>query len=104
MQRDLFTPEETAPAQAAGLYADVVFDRPLDHAYTYAVGSAQRDAIAVGKRVRAPFGRGDKPTIGFCVRLTGDAPQRAVKELHSVVDDEALLDEHLMRLTRWMAD
>jgi primosomal protein N' (replication factor Y) len=104
MQRDLFTPEEAPPVQAAGLFADVVFDRPLDHAYTYAVGESLRSSIAVGKRVRAPFGRGDKPTIGYCVRLTETPPQRAVKELHSVVDDEALLSDTLMRLTRWMAD
>jgi primosomal protein N' (replication factor Y) len=104
MQRDLFTSETSLPAQAAGLFADIVFDRPLDHAYTYAVGEALRGTIAVGKRVRAPFGRGDKPTIGFCVRVTENAPERTVKELHSVVDDEVLLSDNLMRLTRWMAD
>ena len=53
MQRDLFTPEEAASAQAAGLYADVVFDRPLDHAYTYAVGSALRDSYAFSSAPRA---------------------------------------------------
>src|SRR5437764_4987670 len=103
MQRDLFTPEE-GPPQAAGLFADVVFDRPLDHAFTYAVGEKLRGAVAVGKRVRAPFGRGDKATVGYCVRLTESAPDRAVKEIVGVLDDEPLLTDHLMRLTRWMAD
>ena len=61
-------------------------------------------SIAVGKRIRAPFGRGDRTTIGYCVRLTETPPPRPVKELAAVLDDEALLDDHLMRLTRWMAD
>jgi primosomal protein N' (replication factor Y) len=104
MQRDLFISEAPPPPPAAGVFADVVFDRPLDHAYTYAVGDNFLDKIAVGKRVRAPFGRGDKATIGFCVRLSDNAPERAVKEILGVIDDEALLNDDLLRLTRWMAD
>jgi primosomal protein N' (replication factor Y) len=104
MQPDLFHSEPTPVPQAAGFFADIVFDRPLDHAYTYAVGDDLRGKIGVGKRVRAPFGRGDKATIGYCVRLSETAPPRAVKELLDVIDDEALLTDNLMRLTRWMAD
>ncbi len=104
MQRSLFITEEAPQPAPAGLFADVVFDRPLDHAYTYAVGEDLRDKVGVGKRVRAPFGRGDKATIGYCVRLSETAPERPVKELLGVLDNEALLDEHLLRLTRWMAD
>ena len=84
--------------------ADIVFDRPLDHAFTYAVGPELRERIAVGKRVRAPFGRGDKATVGYCVRLSETPPERQVKELVGVLDDEALLTDNLLRLTRWMAD
>src|SRR5579883_1955543 len=104
MQRDLFVSDAPPPPPAAGLFADVVFDRPLDHAYTYAVGEELRDKIGVGKRVRAPFGRGDKATVGYCVRVSDAAPERAVKELVGVLDDEALLNDDLLRLTRWMAD
>ena len=104
MQRDLFNPEAATSEQTAALFADVVFDRPLDHAFTYAVGAALRDRIAVGKRVRAPFGRGDKATVGYCVRLSETPPERQVKELVAVLDDEALLTDNLLRLTRWMAD
>jgi primosomal protein N' (replication factor Y) len=104
MQRDLFVTDDSPHLPTAGLFADVVFDRPLDHAYTYAVGDELRDRIGVGKRVRAPFGRGDKATVGFCVRLSEAAPERPVKEILGVLDDEALLDDDLLRLTRWMAD
>jgi len=103
-QPDLFgaTGETTGPT--AGLFAEVVFDRPLDHAYTYAVADRLKEAIAVGKRVQAPFGRGDRATVGFCVGLSTTAPARAVKELVRVLDDEPLLTPNLLRLTRWMAD
>jgi primosomal protein N' (replication factor Y) len=104
MQRDLFAGQEEAELQASGLFADVVFDRPLDHAYTYAVPEALREAVAVGKRVQVPFGKGDRTTVGFCVRVTDAPPPREVKELRRVLDEQALLDDNLMRLTRWMAD
>jgi primosomal protein N' (replication factor Y) len=104
IQRELFTTNEVPMPPAAGLFADIVFDRPLDHAFTYAVGEKLRDAIGVGKRVKAPFGRGDRATIGYCVRVSDTPPPRAVKELVAVLDDEPLLTENLLRLTRWMAD
>jgi primosomal protein N' (replication factor Y) len=104
VQRELFEGQAPPPAQQAGLFAEVVFDRPLDHAYTYAVPDSLRGAIAVGKRVQAPFGKGDKATVGYCVGLTEAAPERAVKEVTRVLDEEALLTPDLMRLTRWMAD
>src|SRR5437763_597167 len=51
---DLFGPPPDDAPVAAGLFADIVFDRPLDHAYTYAVPDDLRDAIGVAKRVEAP--------------------------------------------------
>ena len=94
---------EVAPVGVT-LYADVVFDRPMDHAYTYRVPDELRAAVAVGKRVSVPFGRGDKATDGYCVRVCDHPPVREVKAVTKVLDDEALLDEHLLKLTRWMAD
>src|ERR671912_1274830 len=94
----------SAPAAASGLFADIVFDRPLDHAYSYAVPPELVDRIGVGKRVETPFGRGDTGTVGYCVRVHEVPPLRAVKAISRVLDDEALLTDSLLRLTRWMAD
>src|SRR5436190_14440677 len=104
MQRDLFGADARPAAPASGLFAEVVFDRPLDTAYTYGVPETLRDAVAVGKRVQTPFGRGDKQTVGFCVGVTATPPGRTVKLITQVLDDEPLLDDNLLRLTRWMAD
>jgi primosomal protein N' (replication factor Y) len=103
-QPGLFDSEEAPPGQEASLFADVVFDRPLDHAYTYAVPDSLRESVAVGKRVQVPFGKGDRTTVGYCVRLSEAPPARPVKELRRVLDEQALLTDNLMRLTRWMAD
>src|SRR5947208_5447817 len=103
-QPNLFDDPAAPAAPTAGLFADVVFDRPLDQAYSYAVPEPLRDSITVGKRVQVPFGRGDKTTVGYCVGVTETAPTREVKSLVRVLDDEALFNPHLLRLTRWMAD
>src|SRR5215203_1607518 len=106
MQRDLFPSEQPAPAALAapGLFADIVLDRPLDTAFTYSVGPELHAHIAVGKRVRIPFGRGDRTVIGYCVNVHDVPPARAVKPILAVLDDESLLTDQLLRLTRWMAD
>src|SRR5438105_6639065 len=104
-QQDLFGAVETAPVPTTtGLFAEIVFDRPLDDAYTYGVPDELQASVAIGKRIEAPFGRGDRLTVGFCVGLTQTPPNRAVKQISRVVDDEPLLTEDLLRLTRWMAD
>lgn len=92
------------PTAASGVFADIVFDRPLDHAYSYSVPADLVERIGVGKRAEAPFGRGDKSTIGYCVRVHQSTPPREVKSIARVLDDEALLTDSLLRLTRWMAD
>src|SRR5437588_9423687 len=103
-QQTLFEDLGSAAEQTVGLFAEVVFDRPPDHAYTYAVPERLRELVGVGKRVQAPFGKGDRATVGYCVHLTETPPGRPVKELLRVLDDEPLLDANLLRLTRWMAD
>ncbi len=101
-QRELFDAPPSEPL--TGLFVDVVFDRPLDHAYTYAVPAELTASVTVGKRVQAPFGKGDRPTVGFCVRVHEQAPERSVKAVQRVLDEDALLTPELLRLTRWMAD
>ena len=51
-----------------------------------------RDAIRIGQRVEAPFGKGDRATIGYCVGFTESAPPRAVKAIVRILDAEPLLD------------
>src|ERR1700749_1668391 len=101
------TDERDAPKPAPpALFADIVFDRPLDHAYTYGVPDHLATKIGVGKRVEVPFGKGGKGTAGFCVRVTDVQPDTAfeIKTVTRVLEHDALGDDHVMKLPRWMAD
>ena len=86
------------------LFAQVVFDRPIEVPYTYAVPATLEGIIQRGARVTAPLGRGDKSVPGWCVELCREQPDRLVKPLSAVLDSEPLVDDHLLELTRWMAD
>lgn len=93
-------PPEPAPEPAA-FYADLVFDRPLEAPYTYAVPQALAAEVALGKRVLAPLGT--KPDRGWCVAIRQEAPDRPCKPIIKVLDPQPLVDSHLLELTRWMA-
>jgi len=92
-------------ADADRLVAQVVFNRPLDPVFSYAVPEDLRELIVPGQRVRVPFGRGDKLTLGYCVGLTGDAPaHRRLKVIQEILDREPLLSPSMLDLTKWISD
>lgn len=112
-QHSLFTEDELPQnleaweiaASNDRLVADVVFNRPLTTVYQYFVPDGLREIIGPGQRIQAPFGRGGKPTIGYCVGLGTTVPSGlTLKTLESVLDREALIDERMLSLTRWIAD
>lgn len=112
-QTSLFSEEELPPnlqpweiaAAADCLLADVVINRPLTTVFQYLIPTELRDLIGPGQRVEAPFGRGNKPTIGFCVGLsTGMPTGKTLKSLTAVLDREPLIDGRMLELTRWIAD
>jgi primosomal protein N' (replication factor Y) len=61
--------------------------------------------IEPGRRVRVPFGRGNRPIVGYCVETgTKPAGRRRLKAVAGVVDARRLFSPAMLRLTRWMAD
>lgn len=92
--------EESAP----GLYAHVVFNRPLRTPFVYSVPPGLVGQLLAGKRVVAPFGRSNKATTGFCVGLTEDPQTTAdLKPLRAVLDEKPLLSPKMLELTAWIA-
>ncbi|MBI3467469.1 MAG: DEAD/DEAH box helicase family protein, partial [Planctomycetes bacterium] len=89
--------------EADRLFAEVVFNRPVDEAFLYEVPYPLRSQIAVGRRVAAPFGRGDQRLVGYCVRVVERADRAGLKKLAEVLDDESLLNDRMLELARWMA-
>jgi primosomal protein N' (replication factor Y) len=94
-------PAQRAPVVAT-TFADVVFDRPIDQIYTYAVPEAM--IVRPGVRVSLPFGRGDKLENGYVVNVHHVRPPREVKSVVRILDNTPLITEQLLKLTRWVAD
>jgi primosomal protein N' (replication factor Y) len=96
-------PWETA-ADADRLAAAIVFDRPLNTVFHYLVPEALRGVIGPGRRVKVPFGRGNRLTVGYCVRVEPPPESsRRLKEVVEVIDRESLISPRLLELTDWMA-
>jgi primosomal protein N' (replication factor Y) len=87
------------------IVASLVFPTGPDKTFDYEVPQELRSEIEVGRRVRAPFGKGDRPVIGYCVRLAvRNDIQRRLKPISSVVDRRSLLSTRMLELTEWMAE
>lgn len=79
-------------------------DRPLGE-LDYLVPDALCDQVEPGRRVRVPLGRGNRPVVGYCVRVEyRPVLGRRLKAIESVVDGRALLEPSMLRLTRWIAE
>lgn len=94
-------------AEPEGPFAGVVLNRPLDDIYTYRIPERLKGRVELGARVRVPLGRGNTPTVGYCVSLEGHIPEgippEAIKDLLDVLDEPPLIDESMRSLTRWLA-
>ncbi|MGD9645763.1 MAG: primosomal protein N' [Pirellulales bacterium] len=87
------------------LVAAVVFPTGPPQRFDYVVPDALAAEVEVGRRLRVPFGRGDRQQVGYCVevgpkRSTG----RRLKSIGSVVDRRALLSPGMLRLAQWLAE
>lgn len=106
-QQQLFGPEPS-PWELADqedlVCAQLVFNRPIDKAFDYLVPDPIRGQLQAGQRVKAPFGRGDRLTIGYCVGLEKPNRTDGLKTIHSIVDPRPLLSTQMLTLTRWIAD
>jgi primosomal protein N' (replication factor Y) len=90
-------------ADAPPLYAAVALNVPMDKLFHYRVPEALRGAVAVGARVRVPFGR--REMTGTCIKFSDDPGIHSarVRDILGVLDQRAFLDEHMRDLTEWMA-
>ncbi len=88
----------------------VAFESGVDREFDYAVPD-ELWPVEAGQRVEVPFGRGNKPAVGFCVEadvafeksFSARGKRRVLKKVTKVVDKEPLLDSGLMALARWIS-
>ncbi|QEH36144.1 Primosomal protein N' [Aquisphaera giovannonii] len=103
-----FGADRVPPRAAAGPYAGIVVNRPIDQVLTYRCGPRVAAAIRPGQRVRVPLGKGNRLAVGYCVGVE-DAPPEGLdpgrlKEVAEVLDPAPLIDSRMLELTRWMAE
>jgi primosomal protein N' (replication factor Y) len=78
--------------------ADVVFDVPVPHPFSYRI--PEHCAIVPGQRVRAPLHGG--PRVGLVVAVR-DGTETGLKALTAVVDAAPVLSRAQLDLARWIA-
>jgi primosomal protein N' (replication factor Y) (superfamily II helicase) len=81
-------------------FCDVAVPVPLDMVFTYRVPDGAGPVI--GGRVLVPFRQ--QRMVGIVVDLHDHRPQIATKNILNVVDTFPVLDDHLLRLGRWISD
>lgn len=107
-QRTLFDSPELPweeEGSAGEVFAHVVFNRPLRVPYVYSVPADLTGQLLAGKRVLAPFGKGNTATVGYCVGLS-ETPgtSSTLKPIRAVLDEKPLLSPKMLELTRWIAE
>ncbi len=84
------------------LLVDVALPLPQTGTFQYGVPELLKSRIAVGKRVFVSVR--SRRMIGYVSGFSGDPEVEKIHDIESVVDDQPILDERFLKLTRWMAD
>ncbi|MBN1127033.1 MAG: primosomal protein N' [Sedimentisphaerales bacterium] len=106
--KHLFEVEESINDRADLHVVRVAFDTGADGCFDYAVPT-RFWPIETGQRVEVPFGKSNKLLKGFCVKIldkeeTAKTKHFRLKTVKKVLDNEPLLDDGLMELSRWISE
>ncbi len=88
----------------------VAFESAVDTEFDYLLPDVLWP-IRPGQRVQVPFGRKNKPEVGFCVEadilpdesFAAGSHKYSLKKVTGVIDKEPLVDSELMELARWIS-
>ncbi len=91
------------------LFADIIVDiscKKLDQTFQYRVPETLKDSLEPGNVVEVPFGRGNRMTKGYVLRITEypSCPLEKMKWIGAVAADFAGADSKLTALALWMRD
>ncbi len=85
------------------MYADVILPLPLPGLFTYAVPTEMQPSIGVGYRVTVPFGS-RKHYTAIVTRIHRERPENIkIKEIHSLIDSHAVVNDQQLRLWEWIS-
>lgn len=77
----------------------------LDRYFSYKVPEKMEKFIKVGKRVKVPFGKGNKEQVGIIIESLNSVnyDESKVKEIIEVIDDEFILSSFNIKLAKWIS-
>jgi len=84
------------------LYANVVLGLPVDGPFDYLVPADLEGKINLGARVWVNFR--NKKEVAYVVNLSPKTKIKKIKEISTVIDPAAVLDEKMLRLTKRLAE
>ncbi len=84
------------------LIAKVLVDVSLDREFDYAIPPALERRVAIGMRVRVPFG--PRETEGYVVGLADRSEFDRLKPIRGVLDESPVLTEAILSLARWISE
>src|SRR5260370_20267291 len=87
--------------QGSYLYCDVSLPVPLDQPFTYLLPETLRHRVKPGCRLLVPFG--SRKLTGMVLRTHSEPPSMAAREALRLLDEQPVLEEHLIDLARWIA-
>ena len=89
-------------------YAKVAIESPLpqlDRLFDYLVPEELVAQIAVGHRVRVPFGKAGKLLVGFVIELSSTVEYAgAINSIDAILSEHVVLPSNIFRLIRAVAD
>ena len=89
-------------------YAQVIISfatvSEIDRFFTYKIEDHLVDCVAVGSRVKVPFGRGSHYQVGYVIEISDVAPESnyVVKSIEGVVESEPLLNEEQLAIAQFL--
>lgn len=85
------------------MYAEIVFDVPLNQRFTYLVPQDLQDAMQPGIRILAPFGK--RILTGYVVGIPETPPEDIeLKKIADILDQEPVISMGIMQLAEWIAE
>ena len=76
----------------------------IDKPYDYLIPPELEDQIRPGMRILVPFGSGNRPSDGIVLAVTRQERADALKCIISLLDEEPVLSDKLLKLALWMRE
>lgn len=84
------------------IYANIALDTPLDQTFTYTIPDYLIKDVKVGSRVLVPFG--NRTLTGFVLNLSKETEVEKLRQIHSVLDIEPILNSEMIEFSKWISD